>query len=353
MNNAVIQDSDLTGANLSMANLTDADLRDAVVKGANFGDTTSYGFTAAQLYSTASYKSGDLQGIGLGLNDLADGNFAGKNLRNADFGETVLTDSNLTDAVVEGANLAMPQTWVLLLHSSTARPATRAATWLGSAWKAAICRGWSFAGKDISNANFGSAVLAGADLTDAKVDGSSFAYTTDLGFTAAQLYSTAGYKSGNLAGISLEGNDLSGWDFTGQDLSGTALLDANLTDALIDRANLAYTTDLGFAAEQLYSTATYKSGDLTAIGLAGNDLSGWDFAGKNLTEASFEFATLTNTDLNHATLSSAYFGDATLTNADLSQANLSGAILSSRQADERQPESGKPQRCGLRRSHAD
>ena len=50
----------------------------------------------------------------------------------------------------------------------------------------------------------------------------------------------------------------------------------------------------GFTASQLYSTASYASGDLTGIGLGGNDLTGWNFANQNLTNANLCGSTLTN-----------------------------------------------------------
>ena len=102
----------------------------------------------------------------------------------------------------------------------------------------------------------------------------SFASTTDSGFTKEQLYSTASYQSGDLTGIDLSDNDLTDWDFSGM---------------AIRSASFAYTTGMfggptgsGFTEEQLYSTASYQSGDLTGIDFWANDLRGWDFAGKNL-----------------------------------------------------------------------
>ena len=51
--------------------------------GASFVDTTSRGFTQAQLASTASYQTKNLQGIGLEGNNLTGWDFSGQNLTNA------------------------------------------------------------------------------------------------------------------------------------------------------------------------------------------------------------------------------------------------------------------------------
>ena len=58
----------LVDANLYGATLTSADFSEAVVTGANFTLTASRGFTAEQLYATASYQNGKLTGIGLNGN---------------------------------------------------------------------------------------------------------------------------------------------------------------------------------------------------------------------------------------------------------------------------------------------
>jgi uncharacterized protein YjbI with pentapeptide repeats len=63
--------ANLTSADLSFSTLTNANLTDAVVTGAFLGDTTSFGFTQAQLQSTASYQAKNLQGMGLWGNDLS------------------------------------------------------------------------------------------------------------------------------------------------------------------------------------------------------------------------------------------------------------------------------------------
>ena len=51
-----------------------------MVQWTSFTNTTSTGFTSAQLYSTAGYKAKDLTGIGLDSNNLSGWNFAGLNL---------------------------------------------------------------------------------------------------------------------------------------------------------------------------------------------------------------------------------------------------------------------------------
>ena len=91
-----------------------------MVTGANFGNTTSRGFTQAQLASTASYQAKNLQGIGLGndltglglewaeshqrrlwrYSTLTNANLTGANLTNA-----VLDYPTLTNANLAGANL--------------------------------------------------------------------------------------------------------------------------------------------------------------------------------------------------------------------------------------------------------
>src|SRR5262249_57031145 len=99
----------------------------------------SRGFTAAQLYSTASYQNHDLSEIRLRENNLSGWNFAGQNLADADCYGTTLTGATFTGAEVRGAN---------------------------------------------------------------------FSYA--VGFTAAQLYSTASYQHHDISGVGLAYNNLNG-----------------------------------------------------------------------------------------------------------------------------------------------
>jgi uncharacterized protein YjbI with pentapeptide repeats len=87
-------------ANFINATLTGANFTCAVVRGANVART---GFTAAQLYSTASYQNHDLRGITLG-SDFSGWNFAGQDLSGAtfvslaSFSGTDFSHANLTNA---------------------------------------------------------------------------------------------------------------------------------------------------------------------------------------------------------------------------------------------------------------
>ena len=108
---ALLVNADFTLANLSSTRFASATLTDAVFTGAIVSTTNfsgAKGFTAAQLYSTASYKNKDLNGINLQNENLTDWNFAGQNLAGAQLSGGNLTranlsQSNLTSAVVSSA----------------------------------------------------------------------------------------------------------------------------------------------------------------------------------------------------------------------------------------------------------
>ena len=107
----------LTNANFDQANLanaifdgtilTNADFTGAEVRGASFykypWQEAGIEITAAQLYSTSSYKAKDLSGITLFGTGLSGANFGGQNLTNADISGTTLTGADFTAADTRGA----------------------------------------------------------------------------------------------------------------------------------------------------------------------------------------------------------------------------------------------------------
>jgi hypothetical protein len=95
LTNASLVGSTLTGANFGHADLTNADFSGASIAGANFEHVL--GFTAAQLYSTASYESHDLHGVTFTNSKLTDLNLTDQNLAGTRFG------SELTGADLRGA----------------------------------------------------------------------------------------------------------------------------------------------------------------------------------------------------------------------------------------------------------
>ena len=257
LTSADLSHANLTYANFDLATLTDADFTDTEVRRANFnvdiysGFVLGTGITLAQLYSTASYQNRNLVGIRFSGNDLSGGNFAGQYLTGASFRE-----ANLTRASLRQANL--------------------------------------------TGAYFFGATLANADFTDALVNLANLSNTTDQGFTAEQLYSTASYKANDLGGIDLSYNDLAGgWSFAGQDLTNASfyaarLTDVDLTGAEVRRANFNIVqgalegiiiNGTGLTLAQLYSTASYQAHDLSGVGLIGSDLAGGNFAGQNLSNS--------------------------------------------------------------------
>src|SRR4030095_7465217 len=126
-----------------------------------------------------------------------------------------------------------------------------------------------------------------------------------------------------LQGVGLASNNLGGWDFHAQNLTH-----ADLTNTVITEVNLADTTSRGFTKEQFYSTASYQAHDLFGVDLSANDLSGWNFVSQNLAYAKLASSNLANADLHNSNLAAVQFSGATLTNANFTDAQVLGADFS-------------------------
>ena len=156
---------DLTAANLSNATLADADLTGANVRVANFSGTTSRGLTAAQFYSTASYRERDLTGVWLGSNDLSGWNLAGQNLTDARFDRSTLTDSDLTGAVIRGADFFDTGLTATQFYSTASY---QGHDLTGVRLQSHNLRDWDFSGQDFSYASFAMSTLNDANLAGAR-----------------------------------------------------------------------------------------------------------------------------------------------------------------------------------------
>ena len=88
--------------------------------------------------------------------------------------------------------------------------------------------GARFTDANLQQAEFSHSILTGADFTGADISGITFWNGNNL--TDTQLYSTASYQSGDLAGITFNALDLAGWDFSGQYLNSARFRSTRLAD---------------------------------------------------------------------------------------------------------------------------
>jgi uncharacterized protein YjbI with pentapeptide repeats len=335
----------LTGANISQANLTNAsfvgatmtgaDLTGAEVRGAYF---SSYGFTAAQLYSTASYQAHDLSGIKLSGN-FASLDLSGQNLTNATFSTDTLTSANFTGAEVRGAYFASGLTAAQLYSTASYQAHDLSRIRLPSI----DLTGGNLAGQNLANASFAFATLSGANLSGADARGADFFAATLSGANLSQAnlqnanFYTAVYcddfgcsDPGDLTNVNFSGADARGANFQYASLAGAIFSDTDVRGA--DFYNFGSGDSTGISAAQLYSTASYQAKDLTGIKLSGN-LASLDLAGQNISNASFLGATLSGANLSQVNATNADFSTVPyiycdLTGANLSQANLTNANFS-------------------------
>ena len=273
---------DLTAATLQAANLTNADLSAVNCTNASFEYADYHsGYNIPATLTNANLSGANLTSANFGSASLSNANLSGANLTSAIFCNEWSGGANLTNANLNGANLTN-------------------ASFFDAAW----------GGANLTNANLTNAIVQGASLGGVS------------GITAAQLYSTASYAAGDLAGISLSWRNLTSWSFAGQNLAnanffGVTLSNADLTNANV--RNVDFTEASGLTAAQLYSTASYKAKDLTGIvfgkwsgsALPGLNFTSWNFAGQNLTKVSFYNATLTGADLTGANVTGADFAHTT------------------------------------------
>lgn len=313
-----LRNNGMAGADFSGQNLTGADFSNSILTGTLFTDAVVLymdfygvkGFTAEQFMSTASFKQKDLRGVGL-----ASKNMSGFDLSGFDLSETNFTSAKIAGAKINGA----------VIHKTNFSQADLTAEQFASTQNAAtgqlqgiILRGcnlanFNFSDKNLTEADLSGSSMLNADFTNADITGVNFSAS---GFSASQLYSTINYKNGDLQAINFSKKSLDGGNFTGQNLSGANLSSCNLGNADFSRANLTNTncqwasmggTNLTDAVVkgadfsgsqlsqgQLYSTHSYKVGDLRAIKLNGVSLKtigvdsnpqAWDFSGQSLLDS--------------------------------------------------------------------
>jgi uncharacterized protein YjbI with pentapeptide repeats len=177
----------------------------------------------------------------------------------------------------------------------------------------------------LANADLSGATLADADFTGAQVRGANLGkrfhyydcldcftpvgYYVGTGITLAQLSSTASYQARDLYGITLTANDLADGNFVGQNLTNATfesaiLTGADFTSAVVRGANFR---GAAISLEQIYSTASFQTHELSGINLSGNYLSAGNFVGQNLSNANFAYTTLTDANFASATIREASF----------------------------------------------
>ena len=173
--------------------------------------------------------------------------------------------------------------------------------------------------------------ISGLNFTDSEYDAESFSNSDFSGVTAVGTTFSSSRTVRNFSGSNFEGSnlkdslfsysDLTGSNFSSSNLDGAYFISAHLagvdfSGATIYDASFTNTVQFGFTAEQLYSTASYKSGNLQYVNLDFNDMGGWNFSGQDMTRANLSTSSVKNADFRNANLTSAIFDVSDLSGAD-------------------------------------
>lgn len=230
--------------NARFGRLTGADLTNAVVQGAELPPS----FTKEQLYSTLSYKMKDLGSIGLSGVELDGWDLSRQSLVNADlrstltdtdlrqsnltsvlFGGATLTNTNLTDAVVRGAefsNVTRGGFTKEQLYSTASYKMKD----LGSInLSGNDLSGWDFAQQNLVNARFISALLDTADFSQTDLSNADFTLATLRGanFSSALLF-RADFRDATLTGADLRSALVADEDLVTADTRNTIMPDGTI-----------------------------------------------------------------------------------------------------------------------------
>ncbi|MFO0912673.1 MAG: pentapeptide repeat-containing protein [Pirellulales bacterium] len=226
--------NDLTGWNFDNQNLTQANFSDAKLAGAgfaganisraDFSNTTSQGFVAQQLYSTANYQSRNLRELRMLYNDVSGWNLANQNLEESSFYAATMVGTNLTGADLTGATLSSAH--------------LQGATFAGAQIDQASLAFADLRGADLRRANLTGTTLEKAQFQGAQIAGATLDGATSAGLTRQQIYSTASYQLGTLHQIGWQNNDLSEWDLSDQQLTNGNFSGTQLNSTRLDRSDL-------------------------------------------------------------------------------------------------------------------
>jgi uncharacterized protein YjbI with pentapeptide repeats len=159
----------------------------------------------------------------------------------------------------------------------------------------------NFLESDLTDANFSNATLSIANFSGCLIRGANFSGTTARGFVSSQLYSTATYRSGDLY-VKLSNNTMNNWSFAGMSVHG-----------FFDNA------DLG--------SANFSNAYVNYVHFDGSNLCDADFTGARFSLGFFPNANLTSANFTGADLREVDFTGAILTNAIITNVNLAGMPL--------------------------
>jgi uncharacterized protein YjbI with pentapeptide repeats len=308
---ADLSDARLENVDFSWSTLTDADFTGAFTSGASFATTTWQGFTAAQLYSTASYQQRNLTRINLGGNRLSGWSFAEQNLTQANFGNAILEGASFRDANLANAKFYLA-TWQnadftgadvrqadfkssnLSLAQLYSTATYQAGDLAGIRLDDLQLTGANFGGMNLTKARFADATLSNADLSHANLASAVFQHTK---LPRASL-THANASGANFYAADFYGADLSHANLSGAFFEGAKVTSANFTGADVRQARLAFS--IGFTFAQLSSTANYQARDLRGVTLDLMDLARAEFSGQSLGGASFWYAKLKGANFANA-----------------------------------------------------
>ena len=190
----------------------------------------------------------------------------------------------------------------------------------------------TFLSATLNGADFSGAILKDAYFSDAELSGAIFTNTLIQGvsfydtpsFTKEQLESTASWKSRDLSGISLSGNNLNSWDFSNQNLQHTLFESSDLSNANFSGADIKF-AGLNKVTSKGFSKEQFES---TASWKDG-DLRGVNLSGN----------TMDSWDFSKKDLSGAFFESSSVENADFTDATISGVSFSGTNLTKEQLES--------------
>ena len=311
--------ADLSGANFRDATFADVvldsvRLQDADLSGAQLGGHLRIrDANEAQFSQTINFRNRDLSNIDSLTIDMTGWDLRDFNLTGLKVGGSRMTDADLTNALIQGADFSGGRSISEDQLYSTASYVN--GDLQGVAFNNYTMRGWIFRGRDLTAASFVESRLPEANFEDSLLNSAHF-HRADLSlanlagasvsaadFSLAEAASSDwSHSNGVLANFS--GAVLRRADFTGADLSGARFDNADLSgslwsDAQIDGASFA---DSLVSFLQIKATKSFADRAMQGLGLQNLSLSDWELYDQDLRGADFTGAVTRLLDVRMADL---------------------------------------------------